>query len=175
MLKKALFLDRDGVLNIDTGYLYEPKDWRFMPGIFEVLRWFKERDFLLLLVTNQSGIHRGYYTMSDFIEVSLFMQRELKRELGFGLDQIYFCPHTPKEECSCRKPLPGMILQGIKEFDLSASDSWLLGDKPSDIKAAKGAGIGHSVLLSALEEEGEKPTFRVDSLSCLSQILQNHS
>ncbi|MGP1449954.1 MAG: D-glycero-alpha-D-manno-heptose-1,7-bisphosphate 7-phosphatase [Wolinella sp.] len=180
MLKKALFLDRDGVLNVDTGYLYRASEWIFMDGIFDVLRFFKERGFLLVLVTNQSGISRGYYSERDFIEISYFMQHELKSALGFGLDKIYFCPHAPNSGCECRKPNSGMILRAILELGINPEESWMIGDKPSDIFAAKGAGVAHTILLSdcgiELEcyEESKKPDFSVDSLPFLMQILREN-
>lgn len=174
MKNRALFLDRDGVVNVDTGYLYKIEEWRFMPGILEILRFFKERGFLLVLITNQSGIHRGYYGVRDFIELTHFMQGELVRLLGFGLDRVYFCPHLPSEDCACRKPRAGMILQALSELEIDPHASWLIGDKPSDITAAFRASIAHSVLLNPSEESQDKPLFRVDSLSSLHEILRHY-
>lgn len=168
-------------MNVDTGYVYKESEWRFMEGVFPLLRYFKEHDFLLLLATNQSGIARGYYRIEDFIRLSNFMQNALQKELGFMLDGIYFCPHAPSDSCMCRKPRSGMIKQGIGDFGIDPAHSFIIGDKMSDIEAGSGANIAHRVLFEsggaqeecfALESRPNKPTFIVNSLISLINFLE---
>ncbi|MDU7693566.1 MAG: HAD family hydrolase [Helicobacter sp.] len=145
---KAVFFDRDGVINEDLGYVSKIADFTFKDGIFELLEFFKKRNYNLFVVTNQSGIGRGFYSMDDFFELSIYMQTKISERLGFSFDKIYFCPHIEDDNCDCRKPKSGMILQARDEFKLDLSSSFLIGDKISDIEAAKEAGIGHKILLS---------------------------
>lgn len=170
MPKRALFLDRDGVVNRDEGYVYRSEDFVFQEGIFEFIDLFKRQDYLLFLVTNQSGIGRGYYTLRDFVALSAFMQAELKGRLGYALDQIYFCPHSPGDSCLCRKPSPGMIQRACTEFKVDPAHSWMVGDKMSDMEAAWHAGVARTLLLGdALE--GKQPTFSLDSLSSAVKLF----
>lgn len=149
---RVAFFDRDGVVNQDFGYVYQPENFIFMDGIFELLELFKRQNFLLLLVTNQSGIGMGYYTQRDFEFLSAWMQAEIKKQLGFGFDFIYFCPHRPDENCSCRKPKPGMIQKAMQDYPIHLHQSVLIGDKMRDVQAAQNAGVRYKILLS--EERG---------------------
>ena len=142
-MKKAVFLDRDGVINEDSGYVSKISDFKFINGVFEALRGFKELGYLLIIVTNQSGISRGFYTLKDFENLNKFMLSEFEKN-GIEIKKVYFCPHSPEENCECRKPKAGMILAGIKEFDIDVSKSILIGDKPSDIEAANVANLGNA-------------------------------
>ncbi|BCZ17506.1 D,D-heptose 1,7-bisphosphate phosphatase GmhB [Helicobacter sp. NHP19-003] len=145
---KALFLDRDGVVNVDKGYVYLPKDFDFMPGIFTLLKGAKDLGYLLLLVTNQSGIGRGYYGLEDFEALSAHMQARLHEKLGFALDKIYFCPHAPQENCACRKPKIGMLEQALQDFSINLAESVLVGDQASDIAFGRAGGVGTNLLLT---------------------------
>ena len=107
--QKALFLDRDGVINEDAGYVYRREDFVFKEGIFAALREFTKAGYALVVVTNQSGIGRGYYTLEQFDELCKFMLGEFEKE-GVKIEKIYFCPHAPEALCLCRKPEPGMLL-----------------------------------------------------------------
>ncbi|RAX57424.1 hypothetical protein CCZ01_06190 [Helicobacter monodelphidis] len=150
MCTKALFLDRDGVINVNTEYLHSASQLTWVEGIFEILSFFKQKGFLLLMVTNQSGIHRHYFSFSEFSTLSLFMQEYLHFQLGFGLDRIYFCPHLPQEECACRKPKAGMIAESLHDFpQIQLSSSVLIGDSWTDILAARNAGIQKSFWLNS--------------------------
>lgn len=142
-MKKAVFLDRDGVINEDSGYVSKISDFKFINGVFEALSGFKKLGYLLIIVTNQSGIARGFYTLDDFEKLNKFMLDEFTKN-GVFIDKVYFCPHSPEENCECRKPKAGMILAGIKEFDIDVSKSILIGDKPSDIEAANVANLGNA-------------------------------
>ncbi|WP_416182659.1 D-glycero-alpha-D-manno-heptose-1,7-bisphosphate 7-phosphatase [Helicobacter anatolicus] len=179
---KAVFFDRDGVVNKDFGYVYKQEDFIFLEGIFEVLEFFKKRGYLLILVTNQSGIGMGYYTIEDFKELSQYMQKEIKKRLRFNFDGIYFCPHTAQEECLCRKPNPGMIQKAIKDFKINVSESILIGDRVRDIEAAHHAGIKYKILLQnavyqedikTLTKENIEYCFQAKYLKEIVNIISN--
>ncbi len=146
-MNKALFLDRDGVINIDTGYLYEIDKFCFVDGIKDLIKDAICNGYLPIVVTNQSGIGRGYYSIEDFEKITEYMLSEFKRD-GIYIDreQIYFCPHTPEENCSCRKPKNGMFEDAIKRWSIDRENSIMIGDKKSDIKAAKDSDIGRCFL-----------------------------
>ena len=147
-MKKALFLDRDGVINVDHGYVNRIEDFEFLPGILDFIASAQKRGYFPIVVTNQSGIGRGYYTQENFEEVTAYMLREMQKH-GIDIDraQVFFCPHAPEEECGCRKPMPGMFEEAGRRFGIDMGASWMIGDKPSDIEAAKRAGVGHTVLI----------------------------
>jgi len=143
---KAVFLDRDGVINIDKGYVHKIEDFEFREGIFELLKLLQEKGFKLFVVTNQSGIGRGYYTIKDFEKLTEYMLDELgKREIE--IKEVMFCPHHPDENCECRKPKPSMILDLARKYNIILKDSIMIGDKLSDIKAGKNAGIEKNYLV----------------------------
>jgi D-glycero-D-manno-heptose 1,7-bisphosphate phosphatase len=144
--QKAFFFDRDGVINIDRGYVSKIGDFTFMDGIFPLMRSLSEKGFLLVLVTNQSGIGRGYYTEEDFLRVTEWMLKRFADE-GIRIAAVYRCPHSPESGCACRKPAPGMFLQAIREHGIDPAVSWMVGDKPGDMAAAEAAGIPNRVLL----------------------------
>lgn len=143
---KALFLDRDGVINYDPGYVYRIEDFEFMPGIFEALAGFMALGYEIFVVTNQSGIGRGYYSEDDFAKLSKYMIDEFK-SYGVEIKKIYHCPHTPSDDCNCRKPKPGMILQALNEHNIDPQASLIIGDKPSDLEAARRAGVESGYLI----------------------------
>ena len=145
--KKAIFLDRDGVINHDRGYVNKIEDFRFVESIFETLRNFQEKGFSLFIVTNQSGIGRGYYTKEDFDILTKWMLKELKKE-KIHITKVYFCPHSPEERCICRKPNTGMFDKAFKDYKIDKKNSWMIGDKHSDIKAAVNAGINNTILIA---------------------------
>ena len=144
--QKALFLDRDGVINEDAGYVYRREDFVFKDGIFEALREFAQAGYALVVVTNQSGIGRGYYTLEQFDELCGFMLDELAKE-GVNIEKIYFCPHAPEALCLCRKPEPGMLLKAANELNIDLARSIMIGDKDSDVQAGQSAGVGINLKL----------------------------
>ncbi|TKI68165.1 D-glycero-beta-D-manno-heptose 1,7-bisphosphate 7-phosphatase [Sulfurimonas crateris] len=154
-MKKALFLDRDGVINIELNYLYKIEDFKFIDGIFELCRHYQNLGYLIIVVTNQSGIARNYYDKSDFEKLSTWMIEEFAKK-SIKITKVYHCPHHPEisGECSCRKPEPGMILEAQKEFDIDLKSSILVGDKERDIEAAIEAGICENYLFD------EKKTYK---------------
>ena len=139
-------MDRDGVINYDKGYVCKIEDFEFVKGIFEILDYFQKKGFKLFIVTNQSGIGRGYYTLKDFEILNEWMLKELKKR-GIKIERVYFCPHAPEEGCSCRKPNIGMFQKAFKEFKIDKKSSWMIGDKLSDTKAAVSAGIENTILI----------------------------
>lgn len=154
-MKKALFLDRDGVINVDHGYLYQASDIEFMPGIFDLCRHCHNLGYLIIVVTNQSGIGRGYYTEADFLILCEWMKLRFI-EKGSLLERIYYCPHHAesaadqyRRQCDCRKPMPGMLLQAAKAYQLDMANSIMIGDKLSDIIAAHRAGVKRRYLLTS--------------------------
>lgn len=146
MQRRAVFLDRDGVINEDFGYVGRVEDFVFIDGVFEALKTLQQKGFLLIIITNQSGIGRGYYSEEDFLKLSEYMKKELKK-VGVTITDIFYCPHHPKERCSCRKPKPQMILDAAKKYNIDLASSYLVGDKMSDIEAGKNAGIKNLILL----------------------------
>jgi D-glycero-D-manno-heptose 1,7-bisphosphate phosphatase len=154
----ALFLDRDGVINVDHGYVHRPEDFEFMPGIFELVRVANKQGYLVIVVTNQAGIGRGYYSESQFQSLTHWMKECFRRE-GALIDAVYFCPFHPehgigkyRRESECRKPAPGMLLQAQNDFGIELSKSILLGDKPSDMLAGRTAGVGTLIQISNTAE-----------------------
>jgi len=139
---KALFLDRDGVINIEKDYLYKIEDFEFIDGIFELCRYYQKLGFIIVVVTNQSGIARGYYSEDDFDKLTSWMLSEFSAH-GIDIKKVYYCPHHPdiSGACSCRKPNPGMFLSASKDLNIDLKNSILVGDKERDIKAALNAGL----------------------------------
>jgi D-glycero-D-manno-heptose 1,7-bisphosphate phosphatase len=148
---KALFLDRDGTLNVEKNYVYKIRDFEFIEGIIEIIRTYQKNGFLIFIITNQAGIARGYYSENDFRILTDWMIRELKT-FGIEIAKVYHCPHHPDitGECDCRKPKPGLILKAINEFNINPSESVLIGDKKSDILAGENAGIGKNLFIQHL-------------------------
>ena len=145
--KPAVFFDRDGVLNIDSGYTYRQQDFAWMPGAIETIRYFNDLGYYVFVVTNQSGVARGYYSEQDIDILHEFMNAELKKH-GAHVDAFYYCPHHPQGEverycivCNCRKPATGMLVQAFQEWNVDLEKSLLIGDKISDIQAAEAIGI----------------------------------
>lgn len=146
--RKAAFLDRDGVINIDTGYVGRWEDFRFAPGAIGLLQRLAGEGYLLIVITNQSGIARGLYSEGDYHRLTQRYRDELALH-GVHLAAVYHCPHHPDgvvEEfakvCDCRKPAPGMILRAIREHDVDPAASILIGDSDRDLEAGRAAGLG---------------------------------
>lgn len=156
----ALFLDRDGVVNVDHAYVHRREDFDFVDGIFELCRTARARGYRIFIVTNQAGIGRGYYTEDDFHALTAWMQARFAAE-DAAIDQVYFCPFHPehgvgryKVDSPMRKPGPGMILQAAREHDIDLAASLLVGDMDTDIEAGCAAGIGR---LLQLRSESARP------------------
>jgi D-glycero-D-manno-heptose 1,7-bisphosphate phosphatase len=143
---RAVFLDRDGTVNLEVEYLSKVEDFAFVPGAPLALKRLKDAGFLLVVVTNQSGIARGYYDQDALDRIHAHMHEELDN-YGVSIDACYFCPHHPQHgigeyrtECRCRKPSPGMLLQAAGELDIDLGSSFMIGDKLADVEAGLKAG-----------------------------------
>lgn len=139
---KAAFFDRDGTINVDVHYLHRPEDLQFIDGMPQFIRKWNDWGYKVIVVTNQAGIARGYYTEEDMRSLHRYMNQRLA-EYGAHIDAFYFCPHHPdfSGPCHCRKPEPGMIEQAIREFDLDPEQCILFGDKPWDVEAGQRCGV----------------------------------
>lgn len=139
-MPKALFLDRDGVINEDFGYVHKKEDIVFCPHIFTLCRRFVKQHYQLIIVTNQSGIGRKMYDHKDFSTLCDFIKKTFSDQ-GIPIRATYYCPHLPNAHCNCRKPKPGMILQAAQAHHIQLADSVLIGDKKTDMQAGEQAGI----------------------------------
>src|SRR5689334_1950744 len=151
--RKALFLDRDGVINIERGYVHSQADFVFQEGIFELCRAAESLGYLLVVVTNQAGIARGYYSEDEFLALTDWMNRRFADQ-QVNIARVYYCPYHPvygigkyKVDSPDRKPRPGLIFRAAKDFGLDLRSSVLVGDTGSDIKAGLDAGVGTLILL----------------------------
>jgi D-glycero-D-manno-heptose 1,7-bisphosphate phosphatase len=173
-MQKCLFLDRDGIINKDIGYAYKPADIEFMPGIFELCRDFQQRGFLIIIVTNQSGIARQLYSEEDFRQLNQWFIDQFSIQ-HITVTDIFHCPHHPKFTgiCDCRKPAPGLFLQAIKKYRIDPQFSIMVGDKDSDMQAAESAGIANRVLFNANTVKRDSPaaTLQVSSLNDIIKHL----
>jgi D-glycero-D-manno-heptose 1,7-bisphosphate phosphatase len=144
-VKRAVFLDRDGTINIEKEYLYQARDFEFIPGVPEAIQLLNRAGVMVVVVTNQSGVARGYYTEEDVETLHRHIARELEA-FGARIDAWLYCPHHPSGRgsyslpCDCRKPLPGMLKEAARRFDIDLGQSTMIGDKLADIEAGKAAG-----------------------------------
>jgi D-glycero-D-manno-heptose 1,7-bisphosphate phosphatase len=153
-MDKALFLDRDGVINKEKNYVYRIEDFEFITGIFDLCLRAQELGFRLFVITNQAGIARGYYTTADYETLTTWMLDEFSSQ-DIHIEHVYYCPFHPtagignyQRDSIDRKPNPGMILQARESFNLDLPGSVLVGDKVSDIEAGRAGGVGYNVLLT---------------------------
>lgn len=146
--RPAVFLDRDGVINQESGYVHKMDEFHFIDGVFDACRAMSKAGYRLIIITNQAGIARGYYTEDDFHQLTKWMLGTFRQQ-GVEIDDVYYCPHHPvhgvgryRLDCDCRKPAPGMILRAAQEHSLDLQRSILVGDKLTDIEAGRAAGVG---------------------------------
>ncbi len=168
-MQKCAFFDRDGVINKDNGYVYKIEDFFFNDGLFELLKLLKSKNYLLLVITNQSGIARGYYSEADLAKLHQFMQDSIKEKTGFAFDRIYHCPHLPSQNCDCRKPKAGMIESACKDFRIVLSQSFFVGDKITDMECAQNAGINGKFLLGSAEV-ADKTLQNIQKIATLQEL-----
>jgi len=152
-MKPAIFLDRDGTINLDHGYVHLSDDFQFIEGVIDALVELKKMGYQLVLITNQSGIARGLFTEDQFMHLTEWMDWSLA-DRGVDLDGIYYCPHHPqatleeyRQDCECRKPKAGMFMDAKAQLDIDMSASYMVGDKLEDMLAASAAGVGHKILV----------------------------
>ena len=166
-MKKCVFLDRDGNINVEKDYLHKIEEFEFIDGAREAIKIFNDLDYLVVVVTNQSGVARGYYDEKSVKTLHDYLQKEVEK-IGGHVDGFYYCPHHPengigkyKLNCNCRKPEPGMFIKAQKDLDIDFSSSIMVGDKISDIKAGTNLGM-RSILVKTghgLEEEKKLKNF----------------
>ena len=132
MENKVIFLDRDGTINKDFGYVYQKSKLEFLPGVIEALHLLKDAGYKLIIITNQSGIGRGYFSLNDYNEFNQYMIEELKK-LNIEIDKVYYCPHTDEDKCNCRKPNIGLFENAIKEYNVDIENSYVIGDNERDL------------------------------------------
>lgn len=171
MANKAIFFDRDGIVNYRkiNDYVKNAEEFKFIPEFFETLKIAKENGYLALLVTNQQGIGKGYYSVTDLATIHNYMQQELLRYSGYKFDDIAFCSSLHEVDDFRRKPNPGMILEFIEKYDLDPNLCWLIGDSESDILAAENAQIKSILIRESFSRCN--PTFRFDSLEELNKVF----
>jgi len=172
---KAIFLDRDGVINKEVGYLHKVEDFEFIRGVFKSCNYFQSLGYEIIILTNQSGIGRGYYTEDDFLRLNDWMldQFSLKK---INILDVYYCPHGPEDNCNCRKPKPGMFLAAKEEHDINMDKSWMIGDKEADIKAALHAGISNTILVKSghrIDEISSESKYIIDSIINSESVIKN--
>jgi D-glycero-D-manno-heptose 1,7-bisphosphate phosphatase len=185
-MNKAIFLDRDGTINVEKHYLYKIEDFEFLPGVIEALRKLQDAGFLLIIITNQSGIGRGYYTEKDFEKLNNWMISYLKDQ-GIAISSVYYCPHLPdakilkyRKECNCRKPKLGMYQRAINDYNIDLGLSYAIGDKIRDCAiskstACKGFLIGNNekdeIMNQVKDGKMQNISYAKDILSCANVIL----
>lgn len=184
-LRKAAFLDRDGVINKDKAYVSRWEDFELVPGAIQGMRLIQDAGYALVVVTNQSGLARGYYSEAQYQALTRQMLTTLK-QAGVKLAGVYHCPHHASGvvpelsiSCDCRKPAPGLLVQAARELNLSLQDSVLIGDKPSDIQASRAAGLAKAYGVSSDNPESVVEHMQADGhfddlLACAQYLVQRH-
>ena len=182
MSRRAAFIDRDGVLNEERAFVHRIEDFAFVPGAIEALQALQAADYLLVVITNQSGIARGLYSEADYTALTAHM-RERLQAVGVTLDAVEYCPHLAdapveryRRDCDCRKPKPGMLTRAIQALDIDAPASFLVGDRLSDVEAGRAAGIGCCFLVRTGYPLTDEAMVRADAvyenlLACAGHVL----
>lgn len=165
MKKSAVFIDRDGTLIEEADYLARPEHLKLFPFAAEAVRLLNENDFLAVLITNQSGVGRGFFDENNLREIHEKLISELAAQ-GAKLDAIYYCPHKPNDDCACRKPKTEMIKKAMKDFSIDLNESWTIGDKAIDVETGTNAGTKTALVLTGYGiEEREKLTGKPDLIA----------
>ena len=170
---KTIFLDRDGVINKEVNYLNKIDDFEFIDGIFDACLYFTNLGYKLIIITNQSGISRGFYSESDYQQLTQWMLGQFENKYIKILD-IFHCPHGPNSNCDCRKPMPGMFLSAKTKHNIDMKKSWMIGDKEVDVIAANASGISNTILVRTghrIDESKSNASFILDSIQESKQII----
>lgn len=180
-MNKAVFLDRDGVINHEVEYVHKIEDFKFIDDVFAACRQFNANGYLIVIVTNQAGIGYGYYTEEQFNQLNDWMLAQFA-ENGVVISAVKYCPHHPTKAkppylktCDCRKPEPGLLLEAIEELNIDPAKSLLVGDKISDIEAGKAAGVARNYLITTGHEFSAKQALIADRVvTSLNELIPNH-
>jgi len=170
---KVVFLDRDGVINEEVGYLHKIKDFKFINGVIDSCNYFLSLGYQIIVVTNQSGIGRGLYKEEDFHILNQWMLDNFEQE-GVRILDVFFCPHGPDDNCYCRKPKPGLFKDAKEKHDIDMNKSWMIGDKEADIEAANNAGISQTILVRSghiIDEDATKSKYILDSIIDIVDVI----
>lgn len=173
-MEKVVFLDRDGVINIDKNYLYKIEDFEFIEGVFESLRYIQNLGYKLVIITNQSGIGRGYYSYLDYEKLTKWMVNKFK-ENNINILSVFCCPHTSENNCNCRKPNIGMVEQAKDIIDIDFKNSWLIGDKTSDIELAINVDIPNTIQVLSGDKfdiKKSKAKYIIESIKDIKTIIK---
>ena len=184
-MNKAIFLDRDGTINVDKGYLNKIEEFEYLPGVIEGLKLLQDAGYLLIVITNQSGIARGYYTEEDFHKLNDWMIQDMM-DKGVVISKVYYCPHHPsgkiekyRVNCECRKPKLGMYYQAVSDFDIDLVQSYVVGDKMRDLSICKEteckgyliSQLEKKEILELIRNQNYKNIVHVDSLFMAAQKI----
>ncbi len=174
-MDKVVFIDRDGVVNIEKDYLYKIEDFEFIDGVFDALEYLQSLGYKLVIITNQSGIGRGYYSIEQYNTLTQWINEQFI-DRNIFISGIYNCPHTPDINCNCRKPRIGMINQASKILDIDYNHSWIIGDKSSDIETGLNANIPNTVQVKTghfFNENESKASFVINSIKDIATIIKS--
>ena len=166
---KVIFLDRDGVVNEDYGYVSRVENFKFREGIFPLLRSFRINGYELCIITNQSGIGRGFFELEDLKVLNRYLISKLQQN-GITLLDLLYCPHAPDDDCSCRKPKPEMVNRAVEKYTVSIKESWFIGDKESDIMCANNAGIFNTIKIGQ-KTDRRLETHNVENLEEIKRLI----
>ncbi|HOX59273.1 MAG TPA: HAD family hydrolase [Verrucomicrobiota bacterium] len=171
--RPAIFFDRDGVLNPDSGYPHRPEDAILFPDVADALRRVQQLGYMIVVVSNQSGVGRGLFSEAEALQFNALLAAQLRLcGVHLAMDQFYICPHTPDEKCDCRKPKPGLLLRAVSELNIDLTQSFAVGDHESDIEAAYAAGVRAVLLNRDGRRFDVRPDYVVSSLTLLADLVE---
>jgi D-glycero-D-manno-heptose 1,7-bisphosphate phosphatase len=174
-MDKVVFLDRDGVINVEKNYLYKIEEFEFIDGVFDSLNYLQKLGYKLIIITNQSGIGRGYYTKEQYNTLTVWIKEQFQKN-NINISGIFCCPHAPNDGCDCRKPQVGMIEQASKILNIDFKNSWIIGDKDSDIQTGLNANIPNTIQVKTghtFDEKESNASFKINSIKEVSSIIKS--